>query len=105
MSGLESSSGGISYYMRGVLRIVIAILFMEHGGQKLFNFPPGHGTFPLNSLLGFAGALELTGGALILLGLLTRPVAFILSGEMAVAYFKVHAKGAFSLNLLWSKRR
>jgi putative oxidoreductase len=74
------------------MRIIIAVLFMQHGGQKLLNYPPGgYGTMPLNSLLGVAGVLELAGGALILLGFLTRPVAFILSGEMAFAYFIGHA--------------
>jgi putative oxidoreductase len=68
---------------------------MEHGGQKLLNYPPGGHTVPLNSLVGLAGILELVGGALVLVGFLTRPVAFILSGEMVVAYFTVHAKGGF----------
>ena len=72
---------------------VVSLLFMQHGGQKLFNYPPGgHGTVPLISLLGLAGILELFGGAFVLIGFLTRPVAFILSGEMAVAYFMVHGK-------------
>jgi len=95
MINSESCCGKLSNCLLAVLRIVIALLFMQHGGQKLLNYPPGHGTFPLNSLLGVAGALELVGGAFILLGLLTRPVAFILSGEMAVAYFKAHAQRGF----------
>jgi putative oxidoreductase len=75
-----------------LLRIVTAILFMEHGGQKLLGFPPSdHGTPELLSLLGAAGILELVGGFLVLIGLFTRPVAFVLSGEMAVAYWMVHA--------------
>jgi putative oxidoreductase len=73
----------------------VAILFMQHGGQKLFNYPAGHGTVPLQSLLGVAGILELGGGALVLVGLFTRPVAFILSGQMAFAYFMAHAKQGF----------
>jgi putative oxidoreductase len=77
------------------MRIVIAILFMQHGGQKLFEYPPGGHKVPLESLLGVGGILELVGGALIFLGFLTRPVAFILSGEMAVAYFKAHAPNGF----------
>jgi hypothetical protein len=68
-----------------VLRIITGLLFLEHGTMKFFNFPPSemfaNGTVPLFSLYGLAGALELVGGALIALGLLTRPVAFILSGE------------------------
>jgi putative oxidoreductase len=75
-----------------VLRIVTALLFIEHGSQKLFNFPPGenHVGFQL-TLVGVAGMLEFFGGILILLGLFTRPVAFLLSGEMAVAYWMMHA--------------
>jgi putative oxidoreductase len=71
-----------------VLRIVTAFLFMAHGAQKLLGFPAPMTSPPaLFSLIGFAGALELVGGALLLVGLFTRPVAFILSGEMAFAYF------------------
>jgi putative oxidoreductase len=78
-----------------ILRIMAGLLFMEHGMSKLFNFPHGsvHPTFP--SLLFIAGILECFGGALVALGLLTRPVAFLLSGEMAIAYFKVHAPKSF----------
>jgi putative oxidoreductase len=73
------------------MRIVIAILFMQHGTQKLLSYPPGAPKLEhFNTLMGLGGFLELVGGALILLGFLTRPVAFILSGEMAVAYFKFH---------------
>ncbi|HEY3853966.1 MAG TPA: DoxX family protein [Verrucomicrobiae bacterium] len=74
-----------------VLRIVIGIMFFEHGTQKLFNYPAGFGAVPLHSLMGLASVLEIIGGALIVVGLFTRPVAFILCGEMAVAYFKQHA--------------
>ena len=77
-----------------VLRIMAGLLFLAHGTQKLFGFPPrmGGGAAPeLISLIGLAGVLELVGGALIVLGLFTRPVAFILSGQMAVAYFMAHA--------------
>ena len=74
-----------------------ALLFMEHGGQKLFGFPPSQhgGPGSLMSLVGIAGMLELFGGLFILLGLITRPVAFLLAGEMAVAYFMVHATRGF----------
>lgn len=76
----------------GLLRIVTAILFMEHGAQKLLGFPPSdHGSPELFSLLGVAGILELVGGFFILIGLFTRPVAFVLAGEMAVAYWMAHA--------------
>ena len=80
-------------YLQGLLRIVSAIVFMLHGTQKLFGFPSATPLPPsrMLSLLGAAGILEVCGGALMALGLFTRPVAFILSGEMAVAYFRQHA--------------
>src|SRR5690625_371536 len=79
-----------------VLRIVAALLFIAHGTQKLFGFPASEmGTPPLFSLFGLAGVLELVGGALILIGLFTRPTAFILSGMMAVAYWMAHAPQDF----------
>lgn len=76
----------------GVLRIVAAILFIEHGTQKLFGFPPPTRGMPeALTLLWFAALLETFGGFLILIGLFTRPVAFVLSGQMAVAYWMAHA--------------
>jgi putative oxidoreductase len=79
-----------------VLRIVTAFLFMQHGGQKLLGFPaPAQAAHPLLSLIGLAGVLELFGGFLLLLGLFSRPVAFLLSGQMAVAYFMAHAPQGF----------
>jgi putative oxidoreductase len=80
-----------------VLRIITAFLLIAHGAQKLFGFlaPPGMSSFPPFSLMGVAGILEFFGGLLLLLGLFTRPVAFILSGLMAVAYFMAHAPGGF----------
>jgi putative oxidoreductase len=83
--------------MLSVLRIVAALLFVEHGSQKLLGFPPpagGQGP-ALFSLLGLAGVLELCGGLLILVGLFTRPAAFLLAGEMAVGYFIGHAPKSF----------
>ena len=81
-----------------VLRIVSALLFMAHGTGKLFQFPPVE-QFPTGpepmTMAWFAGVLELVGGALLTLGLGTRIVAFILSGEMAVAYWMAHAPQAF----------
>ena len=77
-----------------VLRIVAALIFLEHGTQKLLGFPPmaeGMAMPAPLSLLWFAGILELFGGLLLLVGLFTRPVAFILAGQMAVAYWMVHA--------------
>ncbi len=74
-----------------VLRIVAALLFIEHGTQKLFGLPAFPMPGPLGSLFIIGGVLEVVGGLAVLLGLLTRPVAFVLSGEMAVAYFMAHA--------------
>jgi putative oxidoreductase len=76
-----------------VLRIVTGYLFLLHGSAKLLGFPAGAGsaTVPLMSLIGLAGLLELIGGALVVVGLFVRPTAFVLSGEMAVAYFAAHA--------------
>jgi putative oxidoreductase len=83
-----------------VLRIVTALLFIAHGTQKLFGFPPGQmAGVPLLSLFGLAGILETVGGLAILLGAFTRPVAFVLAGEMAVAYWMAHApRDAFPVN-------
>jgi putative oxidoreductase len=79
-----------------VLRIVLAYLFIQVGTAKLFGIPapvmPGGGTAPVGTLPWVAGVIETIGGPLILLGLFTRPVAFILAGEMAVAYFYGHAR-------------
>ena len=82
--------------MLSVLRIVAALIFMEHGTMKLLGFPASPNPGPaLLSLSGIAGVLELFGGALLALGLFTRPVAFILAGEMAFAYFIGHAPRSF----------
>ena len=79
-----------------VLRIVSGLLFLEHGTGKLLGFPPSdHAATELFSLIGVQGVLELVGGFLILIGLFTRPVAFILTGDMAVAYFMAHAPKSF----------
>src|SRR6516165_7287178 len=79
-----------------VLRIVTGLLFLEHGTGKLLGFPPSdHAAPALFSLMGVQGLLELVGSFLILIGLFTRPVAFILAGDMAVAYFMAHAPKSF----------
>lgn len=79
-----------------VLRIVTALLFIAHGTQKLFGFPVGQmGGVELLSLFGLAAVLEIGGGVAIVLGLFTRPVAFVLAGEMAVAYWMAHAPRDF----------
>jgi putative oxidoreductase len=86
-------------YLLSIFRIVSAFLFLQFGTAKLFALPgpimPDGGTAPLGSLAWIAGALEAAGGLLLLLGLFTRPVAFLLSGEMAVAYFYGHAGQGF----------
>lgn len=86
----------LSPYALAALRIMAALLFMQHGLSKLIGFPGATPKgFHLLSLLGLAGVLEVVGGALLVLGLRTRLVAFILSGEMAVAYFRAHAPHGF----------
>jgi putative oxidoreductase len=79
------------------LRVMAALLFLEHGLVKVFGFPPGAapGPQPLLSYLGIAGLLETVGGWLLAIGLFTRPVAFLMAGEMAVGYFTVHAPLGF----------
>jgi putative oxidoreductase len=82
--------------MLSILRIVAALLFMEHGTQKLLGFPPGPNPAPaLFTLIWVQGVIELVGGVLLAIGLFTRPVAFILAGDMAVAYFMAHAPRSF----------
>jgi putative oxidoreductase len=83
--------------MLSLLRVIAGLLFLTHGTQKLFGYPaPSEfGIAPLFGLMGFAGILELLGGILLTIGLFTRPVAFVLSGMMAVAYFMVHAPMGF----------
>jgi putative oxidoreductase len=87
-------------YLLSVLRIVGAAIFLTAGTMKLFAFPAGmppdgKATASLMTQVGIGGVLEAVGGALLLLGLFTRPVAFVLSGMMAVAYFQFHAPGSF----------
>ena len=89
MTNRSMDWGRASPYLLSVLRIASGFLFMQHGAQKLFGLLEGT---PVEwvSLMGLAGVLEFFGGLLILVGLLTRPVAFILAGQMAFAYFMVH---------------
>ena len=86
-------------YFLSLLRFIVGLLFVEMGSAKLFEFPgsvmPGGGTVPLASLGGVGTLLEFVGGWFLLVGLFTRPVAFILSGEMAFAYFIGHAGNGF----------
>ena len=94
---LEDSNSPWATRAQSVLRIVTGMLFVEHGLQKAFNLPPAATPIPYHpiSLLGLAGMIETFGGFLILIGLFTRPAAFLASGEMAVAYFKVHIERSF----------
>jgi putative oxidoreductase len=94
---LDARAAALVPYALAALRIMAALLLLQHGLQKFFGFPTPSpmGAVTLMSLTGLAGLLELIGGALVLLGLFTRPAAFILSGEMAVAYFMAHAPRSF----------
>jgi putative oxidoreductase len=84
-------------YLRSALRIVAAFSFITHGTQKLFAWPVSAPRDPvaLLSQTGLAGVLEVGGGLLMLIGLFSRPVAFVLAGQMAVAYFQAHAPRGF----------
>ena len=83
-----------------VLRIVSAYLFIWHGTAKVFGYPASMGDISGNPMMIAAAALELVGGTLLLLGLFTRPVAFLLSGQMAVAYFMAHSQPSMWMPLL-----
>lgn len=79
-----------------IVRIVVALIFIEHGTVKLLGFPPGSNPGPaMFSLLWYQGIIEIVGGAILLLGFFTRIVAFILCGDMAFAYWMSHAPRAF----------
>jgi putative oxidoreductase len=99
MNGLVSKWCAWGPQLRAILRIVAALMFMQVGAMKVFAFPagipPNGGTAPFLSQLWIGGAFEVFGGALLLLGLFTRPVAFVLAGEMAVAYFQFHFPRSF----------
>lgn len=99
MANLKSIAAAAAPKLLSVMRIIFGFTFSAHGAQKLFAFPGpmegGGGKAELLSFMGFTGTLELVGGLLILIGLFTRPVAFVLSGMMAVAYFKAHAPNGF----------
>lgn len=92
---MNSNLAKFTPYALALLRIVAAYMFLLHGTAKFFEFPVsmtgGNGSVPLMSMYGIGGILEIGGGILLLLGLFTRPVAFLLSGMMAYAYFFMHA--------------
>jgi putative oxidoreductase len=95
MAKVDSRWRGWAPRLLSILRIVTAFLFMQHGAQKLFGFLGARQSPAPFTQAWIAGALEFFGGLLVLLGLFTRPVAFILSGMMAVAYFQAHAPKGF----------
>jgi putative oxidoreductase len=96
---MERLLGQYAPYLYAVMRIVVGFLFACHGAQKLFGalggVGPDGGAAPLFSLVGLAGIIEFFGGLCIMLGLLTGSVAFIASGQMAVAYFMAHVPSGF----------
>lgn len=92
---LGQTATRIAPYILSIARVVLALLFMEHGTSKLFGFPAPTPTPDPFTLIWFAGAIEIVGGALLALGLGTRLAAFIMSGEMAIGYFLSHAPKAF----------
>lgn len=98
MSSVASRWVRLAPQLLSVLRMVAALMFLQAGTMKLFGWPvamPGGQTASLMTQTGIGGVLEAVGGALLLVGLFTRPVAFVLSGEMAVAYFQFHAPQGF----------
>src|SRR3954468_2792174 len=96
MSVFRASDSVWTGRMLSILRIVAAFTFLLHGTQKLFDWPvASKSPVELMTQTGLAGVLETFGGALLLIGFLTRPVAFLLAGEMAVAYFQVHFPRGF----------
>ena len=96
MSKLCSCCEKWSPYLLSLMRIVVALLLLQHGGQKIFGYPAiRHDLPPLFSTPGIAGMVELAGGLLVLLGLFTRPVAFLLFAKMAATYFVLYAREAW----------
>jgi putative oxidoreductase len=97
--GVASRWASAAPHLRSLLRVILGFLILQFGTAKLLGFPgtvlPGGATTPPGSLPGVAGILEIAGGVLLLVGLFTRPVAFVLSGEMAFAYFIGHAPNGF----------
>jgi len=92
---IQDTATRFAPYVLSILRIVAALLFLEHGTSRLFGWPSPLPTPALFTMYWFAGAIELVGGILLLLGLFTRCAAFVMSGEMAFAYFISHAPSSF----------
>jgi putative oxidoreductase len=92
---IQDTAARYAPYVLSIVRIVAALLFFEHGTSRLFGWPSPLPTPAPLSMYWFAGAIELVGGALLALGLFTRPAALIMSGEMAFAYFISHAPLGF----------
>ena len=91
----DGARSGISHFFLNALRIVTGFLFFQHGLPKMFGILGRDAPAEFPTLIWWAGVLEVVGGTLIVLGLFTRPVAFVLAGEMAVAYFRMHAPQGF----------
>lgn len=102
MSIYEPSPSPWTSRMLSILRVISGLMFLLAGTMKIFNYPPMPPEQPpivLMSQIGIGGLLEVIGGTLFTIGLLTRPVSFILAGMMAVAYFQFHAPGGFLPNM------
>ena len=98
IDALQSKLEQYSDEILGATRIVAAFMFLQHGTQKMFSFPvEARGPYELLSQGGIAGLIEVVGGVLLLIGLFTRPVAFLCSGLMAFAYWLAHAPRGFFL--------
>ena len=100
MSKLAALQATYAPYVLAALRVITGLLYVQHGTQKLFNFPenlrnPPAADAEIATFTLITGLLEFVGGSLFAIGLLTRPVAFLLSGMMAVAYFMAHAPRSF----------
>ena len=95
MNSLQARLTSLSPWFLALLRVMAALLLISHGTMKLLGFPASDFQPPLFSLFGLAGVIEIAGGLLLVLGLFTRPAAFILSGETAAAYFIAHAPQSF----------
>lgn len=96
MNGLNNAFDAWAPRVLSILRIVAGLLFLQHGLMKFFGFPLAmRGELAMFSMMWFAGAIEIVGGILVALGLFTRPAAFVMSGQMAFAYFLSHAPKNF----------